>query len=459
MRDGLAFMALRSLHLLDILKAGTLVLLAVLLLSLGSATHETSTIAYLSFFAIMLLQGVEMFYPLLSEEVADSARRVFLLRASILLQLVLASILVAATDGSGSIYELVYLLPIVSAATQLPGREVALAVGSSVLAMVGFILTGEELTASIARVKSFQDAVAAMVYFTMAGLLTYFFAKAERDQRFRYQAMAATLAKTNTELREAQAELAERLAQLTQMEERIQRISQTAALGELAGQVAHEVRNPLGVIKGAAEMLARRVSDLSTSRHLAVILEEVDRLNKGVESILRLGTPLRLHRDWLTLQDLLETATQATAAWSVKGLHRVKLEIPSEPLWIQGDRLLHHALTNLIHNSFQAMPKGGTVTIAARRASGEADAIITISDTGVGLSEEDVKRVGEPFFTKHPGGVGLGFALARRIISEHAGTLEVSSSLGKGTCLTIHLPAKLHESIGHRSSESGKATG
>ena len=109
------------------------------------------------------------------------------LRISILLQLIAASALVALTDGSGSIYELVYLLPIVSAASKLPWRDVAFVVGSAILAMLGFIVTGEELTASIHRVKAFQDAVAAIVYFTMAGILTFLFAKDERDQRLHYQ--------------------------------------------------------------------------------------------------------------------------------------------------------------------------------------------------------------------------------------------------------------------------------
>ncbi len=114
--------------------------------------------------------------------------------------------------------------------------------------------------------------MAAIVYFTMAGLLVYFFAKGEREQRERYQALAATLAETNTELRQAQAELTERLTQVTKMEDRLQQVSQMAVLGEMAGQVAHEVRNPLGIIRGSVNMLAERVSDPAIQRHVAVLL-------------------------------------------------------------------------------------------------------------------------------------------------------------------------------------------
>jgi signal transduction histidine kinase len=227
------------------IKLGTLGLLAVLLFTLGSFANQSSLTTYLSFFAIIVLQGLEILFPISPDTGATRHPwRLRILRVSILLQLVLASVLVAATGGSGSIYELIYLLPIVSAATMLPGREVAFAVGGAVAALVGFIITGHPFTESVARVRDFQDAVAATVYFTMAGILIYFVIKTERSQRLHYQTMAGALAGANAELRLVQDELTERLAQLSHMEERIQRISQMAALGELAGQVAHEVRRP-----------------------------------------------------------------------------------------------------------------------------------------------------------------------------------------------------------------------
>ena len=438
------------------IKFSTIALLAILLVSLGSVANQASLAAYLSLFTIILLQGIEFLFPLFPEASgADQPWRFVVLRASIVLQLLMASVLVAETGGSGSIYELIYLLPIVSAATMLPGREVTIVIGGAMVAMIGFIMTGTPLTVSIARVKDVQDAVAATVYFTMAGILIYFFTKNERDQRVHYQAMAMALAETNEELRRVQAELTERLAQLATMEERIQRISQMAALGELTGQVAHEVRNPLGIIKGATEMLAQRVSDPAMQRHIAVLLEEVAHLNKAVESVLRLGAPLRIQADRLHVQDLLRVVEQAATAGTIRDIHTVRLRVPSEPLWIVGDReLLRHALVNLVRNAIQAMPSGGTVTVTAQPASGDGQILMTIADTGVGLTAEDLTRLGEPFFTKRAGGVGLGFALARRIISEHKGTLEVTSSLGHGTCLTIRLPAELRESRGWRSAES-----
>ncbi|WP_447973185.1 two-component system sensor histidine kinase NtrB [Nitrospira sp. Kam-Ns4a] len=437
---------LRSASLSGVLKAGTLGLLGALLFFLGSATRPATPAAYLSFLGLILLQGLEVVYPLLPVEDEYAARRLLAFRANIFLQLALASVLVAATEGSGSIYELVYLLPIVSAATKLPGRDVALVVGGANIAMIGFILTGEQLTAHITRVKEFQDAVAAMVYFTMAGVLAYVFAKDEREQLSRYQTMVAALAEANADLQRVQAELTERLAQLTQMEERLQRISQMAALGELAAQVAHEVRTPLGIIRGATEILASRVTDPSVQHHLTVLLEEAGRLNRAVESVLRLGAPLRIQSAPVNVQTLLRTVTQSATVRSFAGAYEVRMTVPAEPLWVLGDReLLYQALTNLVSNALQAMPNGGTLGLEAQPDCETGGVRLSVTDTGVGLSPEDLQRLGDPFFTKRAGGVGLGFSLARRIIAEHGGRLEVVSTLGRGTCITITLPGEARE--------------
>jgi len=436
-----------------ILKVGTLSLLAILLLTLGSFVYHPSLSVYLSFFGVILLQGLELLYPPLSEpKAAQSAGkwRLRLLRISIILQLALASVLVTGTGGSGSIYELVYLLPIVSAATRLPGREVAVVIMGAIVAMIGFVVTGEELTASIARVRAFQDAVAATVYFTMAGILIYFFAQAERGQLLHYQTMASTLTDTNVELRRVQTELTERLAQLAHMEERLQRISQLAALGELTAQVAHEVRNPLGIIKGATEMLARRVSDPATERHISVLLEETDRLNKAIDSVLRLASPIRIQSTRLDLNDLLRSVAQTVLAGVDPAHYSIRLPPQLPRRLIQGDgELLHHALSNLIRNGLQAMPAGGIVTVETD-APDDSLHLVRIKDAGSGLSPEDLKRLGEPFFSRRPGGVGLGFALARRIIAAHGGTCDVNSILGQGTCVTIGLPVDRETGIPSR---------
>ncbi|HNA25860.1 MAG TPA: ATP-binding protein [Nitrospira sp.] len=434
-------MAFSHLTMFEVLKASTLVLLAALLFSLGSASHHTSLGAYLSFSAIMILQALELFAPALAPASSNIGRQTFLLRISIFLQMVLAGLLVGATDGSGSIYELVYLLPIVSAATKLSAWDVVWVVGGSIVAMMGFIVTGEQLSPSITRVKEFQDAVAAMVYFTMAGLLVYVFAKGGREQSERYRQLAETLIQRNSELKRAQSQLMERLDQVTKMEERLQQVSQMAALGEMAGQIAHEVRNPLGIIRGAVDMLATRVKDPGTHRHIAVVLEETTRLNKAVEGVLRLGAPLRLRQETVDLSELLEGLVQTTRAWTLPSGTTLGMSAKGDNVTVRGDRdLLHQAMANIVRNAFQAMPSGGLVTITQALSEDGSRVSLTVTDQGIGLASEDLQRLGEPFFTKRGGGIGLGFSLARRVVKEHGGTVHVSSTLGQGTSVTMELP-------------------
>lgn len=436
----------QGLNLFEVLKATTLGMLALLLFSVGSATHPTTRGAYLLFFAIMVLQGIEMFAPSLSTNTLDLKYRTFWLRLSILAQLILASSLVAVTDGSGSIYELVYLLPIVSAATKLSGREVALVVGAAMISMIGFIVAGETLTPSVVHVKAFQDAVSAMVYFSMAGLLVYFFVKDERNQREKYQELAAALAESNKTLQATQIQLRERLDQVTKMEQRLQEISQMAVLGEVAGQIAHEVRNPLGIIKCSAEMLAARSKDPSTQRHIAVLLEETARLDNAVEGVLRLGAPLRMNKALVNVSELLNSVVELSSAWSLPSRVRIEVAPMPEEIMLEGDHdLLHQALSNFVRNACQSMPFRGVVRVSSAIPAGSRRLDILIVDQGVGMSDEDLKRLGDPFFTKRKGGVGLGFSFARRVIVEHGGELRVTSVQGRGTRVMISLPTSVHD--------------
>jgi signal transduction histidine kinase len=433
------------LNLFEVFKATTLGILAVLLFSVGSATHPTTLSAYLLFFAIMVLQGIEMFAPSLSTSALDLKYRTLLLRLSILAQLILASSLVAVTDGSGSIYELVYLLPIVSAATKLSGREVAFVVAAAMISMIGFIVAGETLTPSVVHVKAFQDAVSATVYFSMAGLLVYFFVKDERNQRQKYQDLAAALAESNKTLQATQVQLRERLDHVTKMEQRLQEVSQMAVLGEVAGQIAHEVRNPLGIIKCSAEMLAARTRDSSTQRHIAVLLEETARLDNAVEGVLRLGAPLKMNKASVNVTQLLHSVVQLSSAWALPPRVNIEIAALSEEIILAGDYdLLHQAISNLVRNACQAMPFRGVVRISSIISDGGQRLDISIVDKGVGMSDEDLKRLGEPFFTKRRGGVGLGFSFARRVIMEHGGELQVTSMQDQGTTVVISFPRFAH---------------
>lgn len=428
----------------DILKITTLVLLTGLLVFLGSATRSTSIFAYFALSTIVVLQLLEVLAPPFSVYRPNQRSRIVFLRLSIAVQLLLAALLVAVTDGSGSIYELVFLLPILSAAAKLRGKDVIIVVGCAVLSMTGFILADLSDPASPRETRELQDALAAIVYFTIAGLLTYYFAKGERDQRHQQEILASTLEKTNEDLQHTQQQLTDRLTEVAQMEERLQRITQMATLGEVAGQLAHEIRNPLGIIKGAATMLAKKTTDPSIRQHISVLLEEVNHLNAAVEGVLRLGTPLAIQFSKINLGRLIQKVSQVSTAWAVPSQSVIHFSLPPQPCYVDGDGdLLHQAFTNLVRNGLQAMSngQGGAMTIHIEASPTRNDITTTITDSGVGLSAEDATRLGEPFFTKRPGGVGLGFSLAKRIIKEHGGSIVLESEPGQGTSVFVHLPA------------------
>ena len=435
---------IRSISAFDILKITTLALLTGLLVFLGSATRSIPLFAYMAFATIVVLQILEVLAPPFSVYQPNQRPRLVFLRLSIALQLLLAVLLVAATDGSGSIYELIFLLPIISAASKLRGKDMVLVVGCAVLSMTGFILADKGNPSTTVEIKELQDALAAMVFFCMAGLLTYYFAKGERDQRLKYEILATTLGQTNEDLRETQRQLAESLTEFAQMEERLQRITQMAALGEVAGQMAHEIRNPLGIIKGAATMLANKTTDPSIRQHISVLFEEVNHLNTAVEGILRLGTPLGIQIKKIDLVNLIQKVIQVSTAWFVPSKSVIHFPLPPKPFYVNGDYdLLHQTFTNLVRNGIQAMAngKGGALNIHMEESPAQNEIITTITDSGIGLSEQDANRLGEPFFTKRPGGVGLGFSLSKRIVKEHGGSIEVESEPGQGTSVIIHLPA------------------
>jgi signal transduction histidine kinase len=140
------------------------------------------------------------------------------------------------------------------------------------------------------------------------------------------------------------------------------------------------------------------------------------------------------------LANLLQSVQQVSSAWSLSTSSTVRLVLLQDPIWIRGDHdLLHQAFTNVVRNACEAMPNGGTVTITVESALDDG-VIISVADTGIGLSQEEVRRLGEPFFSKRPGGIGLGVSLARRIVSEHGGYFSATSVLRQGTTVTIRLP-------------------
>jgi signal transduction histidine kinase len=236
-----------------------------------------------------------------------------------------------------------------------------------------------------------------------------------------------------------------------------------AALGELSAIVAHEVRNPLGVIFNAVSSLRRLMLPQGDAAMLLDILaEESDRLNRMVGDLLdytRPRDPVLQPEDLArVLQDSLDAACQQTpgaADRNVTIAQEVEAGLPHVPM---DRRLIRQALVNVAVNALQSMPQGGRLHVRASREEREGRGLlrIDVADEGPGIPAELLHRVFEPFFTTKAQGTGLGLAVVKRILDEHHGEIAVDSSPGRGTTFTFRLPLGAPEALPEAVPESAK---
>lgn len=246
------------------------------------------------------------------------------------------------------------------------------------------------------------------------------------------------------ELRAKTAELAHAYEELRQTQERLVRKEQLAAVGELSAVIAHEVRNPLAVIKNSVSGLRRRVvSDADRATLLDILDEETDRLNRLVHDLLAYAQPVVPKGRALVVRDLVRRVVERARS-GIPHADSVTFEWLLEgPDTVHGDpELLRHALVNVVENALQAMPAGGTLTIRSEAAVlGGKDAVaLSFSDTGEGMDTIVRAKARNPFFTTRPSGTGLGLAIVDRVVRNHGGRVEIDSKHGEGTTIRLVLP-------------------
>jgi len=220
---------------------------------------------------------------------------------------------------------------------------------------------------------------------------------------------------------------------------------QAALMSTLAGGLAHEVRNPLSTISMNLQLLREEWSVPITEREqrsrkrIDVLLREVKRLEEVVHEFLAFSAGHKLTLTPVQLQELLGELLDSLAPQAERSNIRLRRTFSGSLPRVDADvGLLRSAILNLLVNAHQAMPRGGEIEVAT--AADEKEVRVVVRDTGEGIEPEHLDKIFNLYFSTKPGGTGLGLPMAKRIIEEHSGSIDVRSRRGEGTSFILHLP-------------------
>lgn len=248
---------------------------------------------------------------------------------------------------------------------------------------------------------------------------------------------------------EALAVICRNITEHKETEERLRRSEKLSVVGQLAAGVAHEIRNPLTTLRGFVQLF--RQKNIGKSIHLDLMLEELDRINLIVSEFIVLSKP---HLNQYLIKDvgvLLQDMVRFMEPQA--NLSNIMMETWIEPTLPKircEENQLKQVFLNIIKNGMEAMPDGGTITLEARRAE-QGYILIRIRDRGMGIPEELLTRLGEPFITSKEHGTGLGIMVSQQILANHKGQMVIRSELGKGTCVDILMPEDFEHGLDHDS--------
>jgi signal transduction histidine kinase len=350
----------------------------------------------------------------------------------VVLKILLATVLIDHTGdiGINSSYYPIYYLPIVTAALYFGPWATLLWTSVASAAYCSYLypaLQDYDLTAS-----GYAELALRIMFFFMAAMLVNRFAQESRRQTRLYQDLAEQLAETNRQLKQAQAEM--------------RRSERLAALGQLSAGLAHEIRNPLGVIKGSAEILTQKLQGANElARELAgYISTEVNRLSELVTQFLNFARPLHADPHPADITALLNRVLKNVSEhWKGKPVQIERDYATDLPLVPLDESLCEQAFINLVQNAHEAMEeRGGTLRAELTRLiqNDTEGVLVRLTDNGPGIPDALREEIFNPFVTTKKTGVGLGLSIVSQIVDGHHGTIRVEKGPQGGASFMVFLP-------------------
>jgi signal transduction histidine kinase len=410
--------------------------------------RERSAVTWIDFIWLVFLLGLALLPPVLEihKQLILLAIGIFQLfegklvahvprlgaAISVVIKIILSTLLLEHTGelGINSSYFPIFYLPVVGAAIAFgPVATLAWTTVASLayLSLLIPVWQDYELTPTGITVLAIR-----VLFFYIAAILVNRFVMENRRQVERLQMLSGELAETNRQVRRAEAEA--------------RRAERLAALGQLSAGLAHEIRNPLGVIKGSSEMLNQKLagSQPLIAELAGYISSEVDRLNGLVGRFLDFARPSRLRLRAERISDVVDGALESVRAQYPTARVQVERQYAPNLPEIQMDRqLCEQVFINLITNGFQAMDgQDGSLrlSIAPNTSNGVSGVTVTVEDSGPGVPAELREQIFNPFFTSKKDGVGLGLSIVAKIVDDHRGTIRLDPDATRGARFRVFLP-------------------
>ncbi len=326
------------------------------------------------------------------------------------------------------LYKVIYFIPIILAAFAFGTR------GGVIAALVVTVIYlphvmfqwGGSFVMNISRFFMI------LLYNTL-GALTGYLWEQEKKQRHYYQDASKQLKESLTKLEQTSDEL-------KQIEGQLRAAERLSTLGELTASLAHEVRNPLGSIRGVAEILRDEPANEDHPKFVDILLKEVQRLDAVVGNYLSFARQKAVDKKPVALSSIIESTLALVAPeMRKKNLIVSRTIYPADLRLVCQEDQIRQAILNIILNAIQASPAHGKIHVGAEKQ--DHTILISIADEGPGLSKNAVKKLFEPFFTEKADGTGLGLAITKRIVRAHGGDIKAENRKNGGAIIIMEFPS------------------